>query len=200
MGNTLTIPIEFFKAVGEKPAVIRVIWIKWLSDYSEDLLKPNFVEDFHLTMKDKKLNLETIKEAYELIRFFEDGLYLKTKKVKKDISKEVSELCEKVIVYLNEKSGSTYSFNKSNTEIIAARVKDGFTISEFKKVIDRKCEQWLGTEQEKYLRPITLFQPKKFENYLNEPEHIKNGKQQQRPASNIEKLTGAANKAKELLG
>ena len=34
-------------------------------------------------------------------------------------------------------------------------------------MIDKKSEEWLGTDREKYLRPDTLF-GSKFESYLNQ--------------------------------
>jgi uncharacterized phage protein (TIGR02220 family) len=100
-----------------------------------------------------------------------------------------------VIEYLNLKSGATYTINKANSVCIYGRIEEGFSLSEFKLVIDKKCKQWMGTSQEKYLRPITLFQASKFENYLNEPETKDNGKQSS--SGNIQKLTNAANKAKQ---
>lgn len=193
--TSIVVPIDFFKAIGEKPPVIRVIWIKWLAEHSNDILNPDFVDKFHLTMKDK-INLETIKEAYDFgIRFFDGGFtILDGKKEKKAYKGEINELVAKVINYLNQCSGATYTTSKPNTECIVGRINEGFTIAEFKRVIDIKCKQWLGTEQQKYLRPITLFQSKKFENYLNEPQIELNAK---RKIGNIESLTNAANKAKE---
>ena len=49
---------------------------------------------------------------------------------------------------------------------INARLNEGFTLDNFKTVIDKKCAEWIGTEYEKYLRPETLFGTK-FEGYLN---------------------------------
>ena len=194
--KSIIVPIEFFEAIGEKPAIIRIIWIKWLAEYSDQIFRTDFVQYFHLTMKDKNISIETINEAYELIRFFNGGFkFIEGKKERKVYNDEVNDIIKKVIEYLNLKSGATYTNNKSNSECISARIEDGFTISEFKIVIDRKCRQWMGTTQEKYLRPITLFQAKKFENYLNEPETKENGKQP--ITGNIQKLTNAANKAKQ---
>ena len=73
-----------------------------------------------------------------------------------------------VIDYLNIKANTSYRVNTKNTQsLINARTKEGFTVEDFKKVIDSKSKEWLGTDFEKYLRPATLFGGK-FENYLNE--------------------------------
>ena len=50
------------------------------------------------------------------------------------------------------------------TEMLLA---EGFTVSDFKQVIDNKCNDWLRDQKMKeYLRPETLFGTK-FESYLN---------------------------------
>ena len=73
-----------------------------------------------------------------------------------------------VIDYLNQKANKNFKPTTKKTQsLINARIKEGFTLDDFKKVIDIKCNQWLGTEMEKYLRPETLFGTK-FEGYLNE--------------------------------
>ena len=73
-----------------------------------------------------------------------------------------------VIDYLNKKANTNYRPTTKNTQsFINARVKEGYTVEDFKKVIDSKSREWLGTDFEKYLRPTTLFGTK-FENYLNE--------------------------------
>ena len=73
-----------------------------------------------------------------------------------------------VIKYLNEKANTNYRPSTKNTQsFIKARLKEGFTVEDFKKVIDVKAKSWVGTDFEKYLRPSTLFGTK-FENYLNE--------------------------------
>lgn len=73
-----------------------------------------------------------------------------------------------VIDYLNRKASTNYRSTTKNTQsFINARVKEGYTVEDFKKVIDSKSKEWLNTDFEKYLRPATLFGTK-FENYLNE--------------------------------
>ena len=73
-----------------------------------------------------------------------------------------------VIDYLNKKANTNYRASAKNTQsFINARLKEGYTVEDFKKVIDSKSKEWLNTDFEKYLRPATLFGTK-FENYLNE--------------------------------
>lgn len=75
-----------------------------------------------------------------------------------------------VIDYLNVKTSSSYrATTEANIKPIRARLNDGFTVEDCKKVIDTKSGQWLNNpDMVKYLRPATLFSPSKFEGYLNE--------------------------------
>ena len=74
-----------------------------------------------------------------------------------------------IISYLNQKTGKDFRHNtKATVKLIEARLNDGYSVDDFKKVIDNKCAEWLGTEQEQYLRPETLFAPSHFESYLNQ--------------------------------
>lgn len=74
-----------------------------------------------------------------------------------------------IISYLNEKTGMNYrSKNKETQKHINARFAEGFTVEDFKTVIDKKVAEWTGTEWAKFLRPSTLFGTK-FESYLNTP-------------------------------
>ena len=73
-----------------------------------------------------------------------------------------------VVAYLNEKAGTKYRASSEKTkEKIRARVAEGYTLEDFKTVIDNKCADWLNTDYAKFLRPETLFGTK-FEGYLNE--------------------------------
>lgn len=73
-----------------------------------------------------------------------------------------------IIDYLNTTIGTNYSrTSKSTIKHINARLSEGFTIEDFKTVIDKKSKEWMGTDFEKFLRPDTLFSTK-FESYLNQ--------------------------------
>lgn len=75
---------------------------------------------------------------------------------------------KEIIQYLNDRCGTRYRYQTKGTqEHINARLKEGYTVDDFKIVIDKKFEEWHGTDMEKFLRPETLFAGK-FESYLNQ--------------------------------
>ena len=76
-----------------------------------------------------------------------------------------------IIEYLNIKTGSKFkATTKSYIQAIRSRLKEGYTVDDFKTVIDKKCREWQGTKLEKYLTPKTLFAPSHFDTYLNSNE------------------------------
>lgn len=86
------------------------------------------------------------------------------------VENTVTDTVTEVVEYLNDKAGTKYKTNsKATTELIKARTNEGFTADDFKTVIDKKSAEWMGTEQEQYLRPETLFARSHFESYLNQP-------------------------------
>ena len=85
----------------------------------------------------------------------------------------ISEIKE-IISYLNQKARTNYKpTTKSTQKHINARLNEGYTVEDFKKVIDTKCSEWLNTDYSKYLRPETLF-GNKFESYLNTSAAVQN--------------------------
>lgn len=84
---------------------------------------------------------------------------------KTDKSKQV----KAIVQFLNEKTGSHYKASSAKTKkLIHARLKEGFTVDDFERVIVKKCKDWKNdSKMSKYLRPETLFGTK-FEGYLNE--------------------------------
>lgn len=78
--------------------------------------------------------------------------------------------CEEIIDYLNKKTGKRYNpKSKATQRLIEARLKEGYTIEDFKTIVDNKVDKWISDEKmQQYLRPETLFCPKHFDSYLNE--------------------------------
>ena len=74
-----------------------------------------------------------------------------------------------VIDYFNEVVGTRYTYrNKKINGLISARLNEGFTVDDLKRVVDIKVGDWTGTEWARFLKPTTLFAPSHFEDYLNE--------------------------------
>lgn len=83
--------------------------------------------------------------------------------------KDNTEAIKVIIDHLNRVLGTSYTCrNKETNKHINARLVEGYTVEDFKLVIDTKAADWTGTEWEKYLRPNTLFSPSHFEEYLNQ--------------------------------
>lgn len=94
---------------------------------------------------------------------------------KKDIvGKKPTPPYKAIIDYLNEKTNSHYRHTtKATQRIINGRFDDGFTLEDFKAVIDIKSSQWLGDKKmAAFLRPETLFAASHFESYLNETRQL----------------------------
>lgn len=77
---------------------------------------------------------------------------------------------QEIMSYFNQQAGTSYrASSKATQRLISARTNEGFTVDDFKKVIDIKVANWKDDpKMSKYLRPATLFGTK-FESYLNEP-------------------------------
>lgn len=77
---------------------------------------------------------------------------------------------QEILNYFNQQAGTSYrASSKATQRLINARTNEGFTVEDFKKVIDIKVAAWKNDpKMSQYLRPATLFGTK-FESYLNEP-------------------------------
>ncbi len=94
------------------------------------------------------------------------------KNIIKNNNKYIVEIKE-IIDCLNLKAGKNFRSSTAATQsLIKARLNEGFTVEDFKKVIDIKCNEWLGSDYAQYLRPQTLFGTK-FESYLNSIDTVK---------------------------
>lgn len=98
-----------------------------------------------------------------------------TENKKKNNKKEIP--YGEIVDYLNVKTGDEYLHTDSDIRgNIRGRMKDGYTLDDFKLVIDWKIQDWTGTEWAKYIRPSTLFAKKHFANYVAEgKKHFNKG-------------------------
>jgi uncharacterized phage protein (TIGR02220 family) len=89
-----------------------------------------------------------------------------------------------ILEWLNRKSSRNYRPCDTNLILIKQRLRDGIADWQLKAIVSLKCEQWAGTEMEKYLRPATLFNKTKCEQYLGElPREDANGLSTLRPGT-----------------
>ena len=94
------------------------------------------------------------------------------KKTVESVKKKDPPPYQEIIDYLNEKAGKKFKANEKTKAHINARVNDGYTLADFRAVIEKKVAEWRGTEMDKFLRPETLFGTK-FEGYLNQNETVR---------------------------
>ena len=80
-----------------------------------------------------------------------------------------------IVNYLNRVADKNYRhFTRKTRNLIKARFNEGFTVDDFKKVIDTKNDEWKNNNKmKKFIRPETLFGTK-FESYLNQDTPVKN--------------------------
>ncbi|CTK87836.1 dnaD and phage-associated domain protein [Streptococcus pneumoniae] len=94
---------------------------------------------------------------------------IKTENTKTENNNNKLLICKEVISYLNLKSKKNFKVDTaSHQKFIKARLKEGYVLEDFKKVVDIMVAKWQGTEYEQYLQPQTLF-GNKMDNYLNQP-------------------------------
>lgn len=90
---------------------------------------------------------------------------------------DTSSQIHQIVEYLNEKTGCSYKASTADTQKrIKARLREHFSVDDFKEVIDDRVAEWENNPSMKeYLRPYTLFSSK-FESYL---QHAKSKKHSQ---------------------
>ena len=94
---------------------------------------------------------------------------IKTENTKAENNNNKLLICKEVISYLNLKAKKNFKIDTdSHQKFIKARLKEGYVLEDFKKVVDIMVAKWKGTEYEQYLQPQTLF-GNKMDNYLNQP-------------------------------
>lgn len=94
---------------------------------------------------------------------------IKTENTKTENNNNKLLICKEIISYLNLKAKKNFKVDTaSHQKFIKARLKEGYVLEDFKKVVDIMVAKWKGTEYEQYLQPQTLF-GNKMDNYLNQP-------------------------------
>lgn len=110
-------------------------------------------------------SMESIKMGQCITREYTENTTENNNVVKHD---NASAVYKNIVDYLNAKSSKSYRHTTKKTQqLIKARLAEGFTVDDFRTVIDKKVSEWKGTDLEQYIRPETLFGTK-FESYLQQ--------------------------------
>lgn len=75
-----------------------------------------------------------------------------------------------VLLHLNQVAGTKFQPVPANLNLIASRLREGFTVDAIKAVVNRKHREWGTGDMRKYLRPETLFNATKFAGYAGQAE------------------------------
>lgn len=79
-----------------------------------------------------------------------------------------------VVKDLNLVCGTKFRItSKETTSSIRARLSEGYSLDDFKKVHRVKYDEWNNTDMSKYLNPSTLYRPSNFEKYVNQVHEVK---------------------------
>ena len=149
----------------EVPKIIKREWkYKW--QYDEIKEKYTYMQETGERFDEDWLVIELLNDEIEII----EEEKKKPEKIniynydEPDIMRKVNE----IIDYLNLKTNKSFRYTQNNINKIKTRLKEGFTLDDFKKVIDIKSLEWLkDSKMNTYLRPETLF-GNKFESYLQQ--------------------------------
>lgn len=83
-------------------------------------------------------------------------------------TKKLKPIAIEVLKFLNNKTGRNYREVDVNLKPIVSLLRSGITPQQLKGIIAKKSREWVGTDREEYLRPATLFNKTKAEQYLGE--------------------------------
>lgn len=89
----------------------------------------------------------------------------------KEINTSINNI-HSILSFMNGLLEKNYKATDKTKSLIKSRLKEGFTVEDFKYVVTIKAQQWKqDIKMSKYLRPETLFGTK-FEGYLNEEKKV----------------------------
>ncbi|UWD48535.1 conserved phage C-terminal domain-containing protein [Clostridioides difficile] len=121
----------------------------------------------HIGRYNKKSGIDNIHDVQKEAKFVTNKKESLNKFNKKNIQ-------QSIINMLNKKTGKNFKINSpTSIKLINERLKEGYVLEDFYKVIEVKVAKWKDTIMEMYIRPETLFSHK-FESYVNENISVKN--------------------------
>lgn len=118
--------------------------------------------------KGREKDFRTLMSSSPLAELDVDQLS-KTKNQADTTNREIRKSAIEILDFLNSKTGRSFRPVDTNLKLIIARLKSGVEVEDCKAVIAKKFREWSGDEKMiQYLRPATLFNATKFEQYVGE--------------------------------
>lgn len=84
----------------------------------------------------------------------------------KDLMSATTDDAKIILAFLNEATTSKFKPVATNINLIKARLNENHSVDELKEVVLMKTAEWQGGKMEQYLRPATLFNAEKFNQYV----------------------------------
>lgn len=160
-----------FRTVHRKGKVIvrRVISVNKVKFYGIDVEPESYpssdIGQETAPSKDRKL-------SYPRAESCPDNNSVSNSGINKDLMSgkpDVDAVEKSLIDYLNTLANRNYKHVPTNIRFLKARLAEGHTPQEIADVIARKCQEWLDDPKfSQYLRPATLFNAEKFNQYVGE--------------------------------
>ena len=129
----------------------------------------------------KQYNNLTIEQINNLLIYFNQleigkvDKFISERQKEKSSAKKEKEI--EILSFLNETAGKSFKPVESNLKFIRARLSE-HPPETLKQIIQVKSFEWKDDfKMNEYLRPETLFNPTKFQTYLQKVEEIKNNPQ-----------------------
>jgi len=140
---------------------------------------PSYVKNYSLVKKRNEIIFNYLHTENVVAEIITPEVVVEKKQRQPQVKPKTNdELIKKIIDFLNECTGKSF---KTNSKVaitnINARLKEGYVLDDFIKVISVKATKWINTKFEDYLTPNTLF-GNKFESYLNENINVEKTKQE----------------------
>ena len=174
--DTVAVALELFKKLGliylEEGEILKIANFDEMVGSETSSAKR--VREFRERQKALQCNTNVTQENRDKILDIRDKSIEIDKEIERDIiiseNSETHLPYEEIIKFLNTLAGTNYRASSRKTrDLIKARFNEGYTLEDFKVVIEKKTREWLNDNKMKvYLRPETLFS-NKFESYLNQP-------------------------------
>ena len=144
---------------------------KWLEELEEQELVKFYEADgkayLHVEDVFKVIRKDVEEDVRYPIPVFQDKAK-KREEARLAKEKKYEEDAAKMVDYFNLVTGKRIRHSEHSMRHAVARLRDGYTLNDLKIVIDHKTEEWLNNKaMQSYLRPLTLFGPRKFDGYLN---------------------------------